>query len=535
MTHDIVDGKRQAVIGLAVWAALAAFYLVTAPDNHATALDSYGFAFWITEYPLSAVPELRLFLWIVAMHVIYDMVTAVLPVSDTFAILGTANAIQMSMAVVLLQRLLSQRLGVASDASWITAAAFAFSYGIWRYAAELEVYASAALISMALCHAAFSLETGDGLRRSGRIAALAVFGGLATLAYQPLGILAGIAIPCYLAIRLGLPKLALYLIVSGGVVLSGLVLAFLLDGASSGPGVGAVFDTDGKPLVIPSAVEAAEAAVAFLQNILSINWGFAFEPTRQFLETNGGGIHRAFLYSASFAGPGYLVFFVTLPLAGILVFLAIVLSLRSRSGSLPLAPRLAVLIWLTGQALMVLLIDPGGIEAWLPSLFPLFILIGTSVAEPLSRAGRSLVGAALVAVFVVHNHFAGIGVLASGEEDFYQMRAGPVIRVSGPGDLLVVLHDWSFDRYLSLTAEARNIDAATLPAHEVRETIAQTLAEGKKVFLFDDWSSKPSPMPAVIDPEHPTIQQLLNPYPGRFDQLDLGEGGLAYVLRPNGL
>ena len=86
------------------------------------------------------------------------------------------------------------------------------------------------LISLALLYVTFSLETGNGLRRPSRLTLLAILGGLATLTYQPLGIVAGIAIPVYLSARLNAFRILLYLLVSGAMVLSGLFLAYILDG-----------------------------------------------------------------------------------------------------------------------------------------------------------------------------------------------------------------------------------------------------------------------------------------------------------------
>jgi hypothetical protein len=530
------DSSRPASTGLgfAVVAALTVFYFATSPQNHATALDSYGFAYWIRDLPLTTVPELRQFLWIAAMRVIYHATTAVLPLSDPFTIVGAVSAFQMSLAVVLLQRLLSRRLDVPSDAAWITAGAFAFSYGIWRYAAETEVYASAALLSIGLCHAAFSLETGDGLRRSRNLAALAVCGGLATLAYQPIGVLAGFALPAYIFMRLGFSRTILYLAVSGAVVFAGLFLAFLMDGGGSAMGIGSVFDTDGKPLSLPTGTDLLRALISLFQNFLSINWGFVFEPTRRLFEENAGYNYRSFLYSASFVGPGYLVFFVSLPLAALLFLAAVVLGRGQRPGPGVRVPVTALLIWLAGQAVTVLLIDPRGLEAWLPTLFPLFLLLGLYVTGPLCRAGGRTVAVALVAVFVVHNYLAGVDVLASGERDFYEERAGRVIEMTGPDDLIVVIHDWSFNRFLSYAASSKNIDAARLPLSEIREMIAGTLARGGKVVIFDGDARQDDDLPRNGFTASVTALQLTALYPGQTHTLDLGRGGRAFVILGSG-
>ena len=516
--------------GFTIVALLSVFYLLTAPQNHSTAVDSYGFAYWITEFPLSAVPELRLFLWIATMKVVFDLAASVLPTKDPFVILGVVNAIQTAVAVVLLQRLLSVRLGVSREASWITAAAFAVSYGIWRYSAELEVYASAALISLALLYGAFSLETGDGLRRASRLAALAIFGGLATLAYQPLGIVAGIAIPVYLSARVSLSRIILYFMVSGTVVILGLIFAHMLDGASSSGGLGAIFDTDGKPLVVPNAFETGQAIVAFFQNIVSINWSFAFEPTRRIFEETAGRSYQLFLYPAEFAGPGYLIFFLTIPLAGALFAVAAFVGLRHPSKRSIAAPEGAIIVWLLGHMAMVLLIDPGGMEAWLPAIIPLYILLGLRLVEPISQAGKGWIGLSIIPVLLLHNWFAGLQIISSAEHNYNDVRAEPVLTLSKPGDLIVVYKSWAFDRYLSYTADVHNIDAVNYDPLRVGEMIEGTLAGGGKVYLFDDVVLATMMSDGAETALDPLLARTIGPFLDGARRIDLGPAGFAVVV-----
>jgi hypothetical protein len=516
--------------GFTFVALLSVFYLLTAPQNHSTAVDSYGFAYWITEFPLSAVPELRLFLWIATMKVVFDLAASVVPTNDPFVILGVVNAIQTAVAVLFLQRLLSVRLGVSREASWITAAAFAVSYGIWRYSAELEVYASAALISLALLYGAFSLETGDGLRRASRLAALAVFGGLATLAYQPLGIVAGIAIPVYLSARVSLSRILLYFMVSGTVVFLGLIFAHILDGASSSGGLGAIFDTDGKPLVVPNPFETGQAMVALVQNIISINWSFAFEPTRRVFEEYAGRQYQLFLYPGQFAGPGYLIFFLTIPLAAALFTVAAFVGLRHPSKRSIAAPEGAIIVWLLGHMAMVLLIDPGGMEAWLPAIIPFYILLGLRLVEPISQAGKGLIGLSIIAVLLLHNWFAGIQIISSAEHNYNDVRAEPVLTLSKPGDLILVYNAFAFDRYLSYTADVRNIDAFNYDPVGVAEMLEDTLAGGGKVFLFDDVVFAVVSRDGAEEPIASPLPEIILPLIEGARRIDLGPAGFAILV-----
>lgn len=524
---------ERSMLRAGVAAGLVAFYLLTAPHNHSTALDSYGFAYWISEYSVTEVPELRLFLWIVAMQGVYSAASWLAADPDPFALFAVVNAIQTAAATVLLERLLASRFALSASAAWLTALGFSVSYGVWRYATELEIYASAALISVALLHATFSIERESRPAPSMKLIGLAFCGGLATLCYQPLGIVAGLAMPIYLIARLPLVQVAWYFAVCGVVVALGLALAFVL--ASADPDaltVQSVLDTDGKPLLIPTVGDIAQAAVAFLQNFLSINWSFAFEPTRAIFEQYAGRSYRVFLFPAQFAGPGYLLFLLTLPAAGALVVAALAISRRSPERRPPSAAEIAVLAWLAGHAAMVLLIDPGGLEAWIPSLVPVFIVFGLRVAEPLAAQGHAPLGVALVAVFLLHNWFAGIGIFRSPDHNYNDERADPIIAVTGTDDLLVVGSDWAFDRFLSYEADAANILVSAVGAEATRALIERTFARGGRVFLFDD----------VIVPEgnrvrnpagvQADLEEIAARYSDGARRIPLGEAGHAFEIYP---
>lgn len=514
----------------AAFAALTVFYVVTATQNHSTAVDAYGFAYWITEYPITAVPELRLFLWVASMQAIYSLVDVFVPDPDPFYLFAILNAAQMALAVLLLQRLLEGRLGAEKSVAWMTAALFAVCYGTWRYAAELEVYSTAALLSSALMYAALSLETSDALRRLFNLVLLAGAGGLATLAYQPLGIVAGFAVPLYLFFRLGLGRVALYLAVSGVFVAGGLALARVM--AGGGEGLQAVFDTDGKPLALPGLSDVAVAGVAALQNGLSINWVFAFDPTRALIETHAGPRYQLFLYPAQFADLSALVCIATLPLACTLLLAVLVIAWRKGEKRSPSAVDAAVWVWLLGQAAMVLLIDPTGFEAWIPALLPSAILIGYRVLGPLVEAGSGKLIAMLIAVFLVHNWFSGIAVLGGTQHSLYAARSDAILAQTQPGDVLVVGTNWSFERYLGYASDAKSILLRSEGVGPTREEIDKAIAAGVNVYLFEDLpDGRPGSTSPDRDPDVPW-SALIDHYRDRLEPVDLEQVGTVFRVSP---
>ena len=291
-----------------------------------------------------------------------------------------------------------------------------------------------------------------------------------------------------------------------------------------------MFDTDGKPLVIPNAFETAQAIVAFLQNIASMNWSFAFEPTRKIFEEYAGRQYEIFLYPGEFAAPSYLIFLFTLPVVAALFSAMAFIGLRRSSQRSLAAPEITIIVWFLGHMAMVLLIDPGGIEAWLPSVVPLYIILALRLVEPLSRAGKGWIGWSIVPVLLLHNWFAGIQIFSSAEYNYNEMKAEPVLNLSEPGDLIVIFDAFAFERYLSYTAEVRNIDAKNYDPQTVEDMIEDTLAQGNQVFVFDDLLQA-----AKIDDGQETsfdlrLARKIADLTDGAKRIDLGQAGFAVVV-----
>jgi hypothetical protein len=517
--------RTPFLVSAAVVAGLAVFYFLTAPNNHSTAPDSHYFAHYMTDLSVSAVPQVRYFLWVVVMQALYGAVASVVPDADPFLVSGAVNAVLTALTVVALQSLLARRLEVPERAAWITAALIAFSYATWRYAAETEVYAAAALFSVGLFHVALSMDGTE--RHTTRLIALAACGALATLTYEPLGIVAGIAIPIVFLARLPLRDVLIYYAVSGVVLAMGLVLAFVL--AGSGDDVTlleSVLDTDGKALKLPTGPEIVITLIGFMQNLVSVNWAFAFEPARDIVEHLTARRFLRDLYPAQFAPASYYAFVVTLPALVLLTIRAIAQIRRSPLRLKFSAPEFAACIWIATFAAMVILIDPVSFEAWIPAMVPVFILIGIRLAAPLVEGGGSMTGAAIAVLFLVHNGLAGMAVITDSAHDYYRDRGEPLAALTGPGDLIVTMH-WEQEAYLLFGTKAEIVKVPTVGPAAAQAAIEETLANGGKVYILDH----------VVEPtareteKFPNISTLQS-YADRARRIDLGGIGYALELDP---
>jgi hypothetical protein len=505
----------------AIFLGLLAFYLLTAPWYHTTAVDSYDFAHLITEVGYLGAST-RLFLWQVSMHALYDIVSWVLPDPDPFVVVGVANAAATSAAVLLLQRLLRIHLGLSPEGSWLTAGLFALSYGTWRYATEFEVYAFAALYSLIVLHLAFRSDHVPPAGRTAAILVAAVFGTFATLSYQPLGIVAGFVVPTYLLLRLGVRSTALYLASYAALVGVGMLVVRMLKSGSILSNADGLLDTDGKMPSLPGLSDLGLAWVAFAQNLLSVNWMFMFEPTRRVLEERYRDRFIQELVASDQTYAGDTLYVLTLPVAAALVVLSLALVLRRTRQRPVSAAELCAYVWLGIHAAMSLSLHPAGFETWLPALVPALMILGVRVVDPLVLSGWRLLPALTLVTLAVHNWFAGVGFFAMADRDYNVARGDPILAVAGAGDVMVVGRNWAFERYLNYQGEAKTYLISRQGREGLGELAVATLSGGGRVFLFDDvfveFPGALESMGAAVDP------------PGGDRRIDLGELGYAVIV-----
>jgi hypothetical protein len=505
----------------AIFLGLLAFYLLTAPWYHTTAIDSYDFAHLITERGYLGAST-RLFLWQVTMHALYDMVSWVVPDPDPFVVVGVANAAATSVAVLLFQRLLRIHLGLSPEGSWLTAGLFALSYGTWRYATELEVYAFAALYSLIILHLAFRTDHVSPAGRTTAILVAAVFGTFATMSYQPIGIVAGFVVPTYLLLRLGVRSSALYLASYAALVGAGMLLVRMLKSSSVLPEAEGLLDTDGKIPTLPGLTDLGHASIAFAQNLLSVNWMFMFEPTRRVLEERYRDRFIQELVASDQTYVGDMLYVLTLPAAAVLVIVSLVLVMRRTRKRPVSAAELCAFVWLGIHAAMSLSLHPHGFETWLPALLPALMIIGVRVIDPLVVSGWRILPLLTLVTLAVHNWFAGVGFFALADKDYNVARGDPVLAVAGAGDVLVVGQNWAFERYLNYEGEAKTYLISRQGREGLDELAEATLSGGGRIFLFDDVFVE---FPDAVEGLRATVDQTADDR-----RIDLGELGYAVIV-----
>ena len=509
-----LDG-RGAAASVAAFLGLLALYVLTAPANHAQSWDAYYFADVIANGRIGDVPQPRLFLWIAAMqglHAVGVSVGALVGADpDPFRLIGFASAVQAALAVTLFARLLMRALAMDARSAWLSAGLLGGSYGFWRYASEIEVYATAALVSVVLLLAAFATGGGAPTRLGWRVGALACLGGAATLVYQPVGLVAGVAVPFYLLVRLGLGHVVLYCAVSGAIVAAGFWAAYRL--GSHAPGADAVaFVLDAErvpPVRLPDLATLPKVAYAIGHDLLSTNWSHAFEPLQSFYARACPGCSFVEdVYAAERAGWVVWVAALTLPVAAGALAAIVWTAARRPATAAFQAPEAALAVWLAAHAAMIVAMHPDGFEGWIPALVPMMALAGRRLIAPAVAAGRTGPVIVLLAAFLVHNGLAGIGVVASEDGDFVRAHGEPLIEEAGPGDLIVLAWDWKLEHFLAYAGSTPTLRAREAGIEEAGRAIDATLADGGRVLIVDDLAWAPARLLAqnpALAPEFGTL------------------------------
>ncbi|MEM9342957.1 MAG: hypothetical protein AAGA87_07915 [Pseudomonadota bacterium] len=410
------------------------------------------------------------------MRSIWQAIHYVLPHADPFAVIGLIGALQQALAVVLFERLLRVRYALPLGAAVCAAGVLALSYGPWRFAAEVEVYSTVTLISVAVFWAASAISHGK------RLLFLGVAAGLAPMVYQPLGILGGLIVPIILFGRVSWRALAGYLAVFSVVVIAGILAANLIETASaSGRAAQAIFDTDGTRITAPDLDGVLKTLIGFGQNSASVNWAFELPFTRGIIEKQFAERFEGQLFATNVPTGFAWIVFATLPV--LLALLVAGLLYRGRPAKFRRLD-LAALIWVMTIGGMIVLLAPRGFEAWIPATVPAVLLFASRVAGPLAEAGRLPLLVAMVGVLAVHNALAGLALVGGADRNYLAAKGDPVLAQVGAADTIVT-GQWRLDRYLAFTSDV-TVVMADETGDGLPDVVRAALQRGGSVWVYED-------------------------------------------------
>lgn len=415
-----------------------AFLLLTQPLNHVESIDRHAYALWAESQPLDRLVDTRSILFTVLNRGLYLGINAIMPGTP-----ATTPAVAYSMlagagAVVLLALILARHFRLAPAPAIAGGLLLGFSYGFWRYAAEMEVYVAS--IFLILATALMLLDRLDeDEKRMLRFVLPGFLAGLAVMFYQPNVFALFLAAPVLFLARNRIQPFLVYGTTGVATVLGTFALAYLFSRDTPlTPASLAAFISSRNAEFHPGAFgpgALAKMIFAVGHTWLSSNWIFGIDDlaalfSRTFPATES--LHRVF----AARGYGYLLY---LPLALMPLILALVGALLwfSRPPG-PWRNSVWLLAWLGIYALVAGRLDPGTSEVWITVLPPVAALFAATGFGPAAAGERRWQVPVLLACLLGWNWFGGMGMLKNPDGDYLGRQAEVLRPLMQEGDLLIL-------------------------------------------------------------------------------------------------
>ena len=451
-------------------ACVVAVYALTRSGNHGETEDSVSFAVRVRDDPTADLLQ--------GTHLVY------LPIGRAFAHLLAAVGLTEDrlLALQLLDTLLA---GAAVAALWLLlryagcsrlAAAggcgiLAFSYGFWRNAIDVEVYALSSLTLVCALAAAWVAATKPSTRA---FAVLGVAYGVAVLAHVTNVLFAAVVgLAVVIATRSYRPRRATLLrwgaAYAGGtasVVVPACVITAAVVGLNSPAEFWRWFTERSGPAGEFGTHELSnlpEGMVGSARALVGGHFAFALEPIREFLADRFAGKtfteEQFFLQGFPDAGAAALI---ALAVAGaVFVFASALPWLRRRA--LAFERRVLAILaaaWLVPYTVIMLWWDPLNIELWSPLWLALAVVIAVRL-DSLDRAERLTLVVGAVALLFVVNLVGSVLPQRSESRDYWRAKASWYEQHTRDDDL-VVSNGYVWTSYLRYLLEAEVVDIEDL-------------------------------------------------------------------------
>lgn len=437
---------------LLAMAGVAAFYALTVAGNTSEPDDADYFALRAERVPVTQVDDPRLMGYHLLARGLWLVGRALGLSVSGMQVLHGLSLVAAVIGLWLVWRLLSRALALPREAALLGTAALGLSYGFWRYAVEGDVYVPA----IALCTGVLLMLMPP--RRAapspGRLLAAGVLGGLAVLVYQPNTIPLFMAFPLLVWRRQGFGAMLLY--VGAGVLTAG--TGYLAGFVTYWPQPWTLHafaqflaQRSGEFAVAPLSLRtvlasSVRSAIALGHDLLSSNAAWGLPPTQALAARVFGSYEvQEEIFAAQRLGRWAWACGATL---GAVVVTAV---MAWRAGGVGLRERWALLgrwgfapmlgLWLLLTAGVIGRLNPGGIEAWIVVLLPLWLLLSAVLLAPACRAGRPGIALALVLAIGLHNGAAGMAVVRDPAGDLLARRIAWLVEHAGPKDLIIVSGD----------------------------------------------------------------------------------------------
>lgn len=492
----IIDNMRldnatwlRLVCAVAFVCFMAVFYFASSPVNRTEAEDAYEYAWRLENESGLALLDAHHLLYLPLAKVVSTVGTAIVPLERSLGVLCVISSVATALMLYFLFRLLHVRLGLRSRDALLATMVTGVSYGVWRYAAEAEIYALSGMFAVWLLSVS--------VKANGKIGSpvASAFIAVAGTCIHVMNILPAFAVGVVClsqkrwrdAFVYGLVFVVLLLAVFGFVMALGWNPSGM-HGVSSFAYEGSLFTPKSYP----------RALVGIGTGLLSSQFIFAWEPVGRLVARSFPGI---VVTEETFFGQ---VSGLRLAITGTVLLASCFLSalwLGFKSikgwrlpGKRSAASTLSVVsgLWLLLYALIVFRYDPAAPEFWvqaIPAIFLLFFsLLAMGRRFPAVRKAMAL----FFFCTLLHNGLAGILPLKNAGADYNAMKAKPLLEQVAESDLVLCSDNWVFYQYLRYHCPCEVVYLyAVEDVDDLWRRVDYVLG---RVYAFDDLGNPPASM-----------------------------------------
>lgn len=475
------------------------FFLFSLQDNLSASHDGISYLQHIVSGENLFHPHHLLYnavarLWLLAGSAIFPSVEAHYIVESLNAFFGSAN-------ILLVYIILYRRAQVPLKLAAICSVLVAFSFGVWSYATNVEVYSCSIFFALLLI---LRISAPNFSRKY--IVNLALIHLFAILFHQVNVLLFPIvvyALYTFLPHELRFKRIALYttLIVGSSILVYLAIGVFVEDKYSMNALTSwiTLYVSEHNYWQAPSLSGAVLIFTGIAHSQVGGHFLFRLPWVQDYLTKKLNAhnlVDERFLAAGINNNTAELLFYGSILIGVILLTLAgFSLSRYIRTRSMTLIERILMLSLLV-YSLFFFFWDPENLEFWILQSIIAWILITIS----LKGATKFITSLFLVLpiLFFVVNYFGSMRLLQDRSKDWYHLRVHPVSKLLSPEDIVTSEQEWILADYLRYHTNARYVSSLDSQFLNNAETV---ILSGNKVMIFDD---------SLIN--HPAVDSLLKRY-----------------------
>ncbi len=478
-----------------------AIYALTIPQNQTESWDRLDYLYRASSADWGGTDSARELIYKAMNRVVFLAADLFGASGKTAWLLTAVSILSGAGAIVFVAAIFAKFFRLDSISAVIGSSILGFSFGLWRFSVEVEVYAPAIFLIFASLYLLLS-ALANGTLRARSFIACGIVSGFAVSFYLPSIVPLFVCTPLlFSGNRTKVAAFVIYSLCGASVVLVAYVCAYFLltDVPFSLSSFYALYSQEGKFSQEPFGIRTiAKALLAISHTLLSSHWVFGIDRlTNVFAAFSPNTEIESRIYAAARFKPlVYAPVFIA-PIMFVLVGYLIFFAKSVQKGNFGLL--LFFLAWALVYGAIALLLDPGVSEVWLIFVPTLVVFFTVLVIAPAVAAGKNKAVVGLVVLIALWNWFGGMAIFQDSSGDYYRQQLAWLEENATENDVLIVfVPQRALTKILSFDT---NIKSVRLPsecslagmedaASMFQATLVSQRARGGRVFA----------LPQLIDP-----------------------------------